>query len=74
MGRPDDMYPQGYPSAIYEACCNYNGMLGATCIIDNKHEGRSHWGPDKTGRYHQWANSSLRFVSSASSLSAVRTS
>jgi hypothetical protein len=75
----DRMYPNGYPAEHGSKTCNHvNDMLGAICIIDNKHEGRPHWGPDASGRYHQWwhspilNNSSLRLLSSGSRFSSAR--
>ena len=49
------MYPNGYPMERGRVICGEeNKMLGTICIIDNSHEGRAHFGPDGTGRYHQW--------------------
>lgn len=35
-------------------CGNEQKWSGATCIIDNPHFGRPHWGPDANGVYRQW--------------------
>ena len=65
--RPKDFYPDGYPREhSSQACHNVNDMLGAICVIDNKHEGRPHFGPDGTGVYRQWTSSLLLSLPSAS--------
>lgn len=49
------MYPNGYPREKNTRFCGDKGEInGATCMIDNPHIGRPHWGPDETGRFHQW--------------------
>jgi hypothetical protein len=50
------LYPKGeYPGAKSEfKCGDYHSMSGSTCIIDNKHPGRRHWGPDPAGNYREW--------------------
>jgi len=49
------LYQKGkYPHYRSQAICG-NTFRGATCIIDNEHPGRDHWGPDEEGIYHQWA-------------------
>lgn len=49
------LYPKGYPREHgSKKCGKENSMRGATCIIDNDHEGRAHWGPDRNGKYIQW--------------------
>ena len=67
------MYPQGYPREKFSKTCGERqpmGPQGAICIIDNKHPGRPHWGPDSEGVFRQWvtdSGSSSGAVSSGSS-------
>lgn len=50
------LYPKGkYPTNDDFVCGARNSSLGVTCIIDNKHPGRNHWGPDSKGNYREWA-------------------
>ena len=48
------MYPDGYPRSDDLVCGHEHTLKGAVCIIDNKHVGRNHWGPDRTGRLVEW--------------------
>jgi len=53
------MYPKGYPHEHSKICNSkepYSGSDGATCIIDNEHPGRPHFGSDSNGNYRQWAS------------------
>jgi hypothetical protein len=66
-GSKYPMYPDGYPRENAQTCRNHDPYLDATCIIDNIHSGRKHWGPDQQGVFHEWARVSV-WSSLASSL------
>lgn len=61
------MYPNGYPRENRLKTCGTKRPLtmgtGGTCIIDNDHPGRAHWGPDADGVYHEWTDSIENYFS-----------
>jgi len=49
------LYPKGeYPPNYSAPCGDLHKISGTVCIIDNKHPGRRHWGPDPEGNYREW--------------------